>query len=135
MRRSIALVVIAVVGLLALSACEQTGEAVDEVADDVSQPEQFETAEDLVEALNEGGVECRGLEVAPVPGAERGVCRIDREPVSVGIYDDNDAMQQDLEARRDENESFVVGGNWILIARSPETADAAREAIGGKLDG
>ncbi len=135
LRRSVSVVVLAVVASIGLSACDRANEAVDEAVDEVARDEEFASARELVEALAEGGVECRGLEAAAVGGAEVGVCRIGREPVSVGIYGDNEAMQQDIEVRRDAEEAFLMGGNWVLIARSTETAAAAREAIGGELSG
>lgn len=89
---------------------------------------------DLVEQLEEEDIECSRLEVASADDSTVGLCEMSEEIVSIHVYEDTEAMKREIDATRDPNERLVVGSNWVVVVRSDRTAEAIRDAVGGRIE-
>jgi hypothetical protein len=95
-------------------------------------PETYTGVDELVSALEAGGVECTNVQIGG--GAqlvkESGGCAWERRPLGLFVFSDERNRDDWLQVGRSFG-SEVIGPNWVVIA--PDDDGAAE--IAGALDG
>lgn len=104
----------------------------DPAPEETAQTAEFEGADELLAALEEGGIECAATEIVATPGRELALCESSRL-VSVAVYDDQRVLDEAVRSTQDPDETFIAGQRWLIIARSPEAGHAVRDTVGGVI--
>lgn len=114
------------------------------VASRPGEAKAFDSVAELAGALEERGVECRDAVFTEndAPGIDAvGYCTGSIGDYSLFVFDDPGRAQDEVswnfmplrDVDPETEDIFVVGANWIVIARSADAAERVRDAIGGEI--
>ena len=97
--------------------------------------ESYQTLDDLVQAMKDGGVECTGLDADSQGNLirEGGSCEVGSEQVAVYTFGSDESLDNWFKVANAFGGIHVVGDRWVVSPEKQDTAEDIQEAIGGEV--
>lgn len=100
-----------------------------------SEPESFEDAQAIAEAMEDEGIECEGLETTTEFSdegdslvTERGLCRVDDSTVIISMFANSDDRDDWVAVGKLFGE-VAVGENWVVSAESEDVIEDVVDSL------
>lgn len=143
-----AIVVIAVIVSISLISTKEPvieqqlfGRSGGRFADIAMDAPEYDSTDDIVAALTQGGVRCSGLHMrsTSAAGQERAECQVRGNDVVIRVFATNEARNRYLATVEGlirgadvSGPPAVVGPTWLVITDTKATARKLKEALGGE---